>query len=218
MLRENLLAEGLEKGFLKIIKHKQMSLAIGVTLAGGLLLTSVIFLQRRQLNEKTWQMLAIAQSQIAQGQLSQGISTLNELTSRYHSGAVLEQAYHLLGSAALAQGNPQQAVTIYEEGLALTANENNRPLLMIGLGTAYEEGGDLNKAAETYERFLKDFPDHFLTPRILLNLVRVRALSNNLDAARQSYEKLLTLYPDTPWTKRAGAYLSTNPPQKQPNS
>jgi TolA-binding protein len=207
LLKENLLAQIIERGLRRLAKNSQVVVTMGATLLVACLLTVLIVVRKRQADERAWQMFAVAQSQAMQGQTNQGIATLNDLIARFRSSAVLEQTYQLLGSLYMATGNPQSAVAAYEEGLKHTTNENNKPLLMISLAAAYEDQGNLAKAIETHNRFLKEYPDHFLVPRALLCLVRIQSINKNIEAARESYEKLLTLYPDSAWAKRAGTYL-----------
>jgi len=207
----------IEKSVHWALERKQTIVSVGTTLAvGGFILSTVLF-QKHRAQEQGWGMLSYAENQIMQGQSAQGIATLNELVNRYHSGPLLEQAYQLLGSLSMMTGNAPEAVTMYEKGLE-HASGNNKSLLMMSLGTAYEEAGNSQKADDTYNEFLKEFPDHYLTPRVLMSSIRVETLNNNTGAAREHYEKLLTLYPDISWTKRAGTYLENKALPEKPRA
>jgi tetratricopeptide (TPR) repeat protein len=200
----------IEKSVRWVIERRQTILTAGTILAVGLFILSTVIFQKHKAREQGWSMLSFAENQILQGQTAPAAATLNELVKRYHSDPLVEQADQLLGSLSMLSGNAQQAVKMYEEGMKYASNENNKSLLMMSLGTAYEEEGNFQKADETYNEFLKEFPEHYLTPRILMSSIRVETLNNAPGAAREHYEKLLTLYPDTPWTKRAATYLEKN--------
>jgi len=206
----------IEKSVLWVKTHWQTLSAVIGTVAIGAAVFSLVLYRKHAVEEQGWNMLSYAENQIMQGQATQGITTLNQVVQQYHSAPMLAQAYQLLGSLSLVSGNAQQSITMYEEGIKnASSNPNNRSLLTMSLATAYEEGGDLQKADSVYDQFLIDFPEHFLTPRILMDAIRVEMLANNAGAAREHYERLLTSYPNTSWAKRAGVYLAEKGPTEK---
>jgi len=81
---------------------------------------------------------------------SQNIGQENEKNPAYAIYLVamgkLNEAATLLGEMLLAQGRPQEAITVFE--LSLLRN-TNRSLALLGLARAQEAAGNLEAAAET---------------------------------------------------------------------
>jgi tetratricopeptide (TPR) repeat protein len=206
----------IEKCLRWAIERRQTLASVGLTALVGLLIISAILYQKHNLQQQNWNMLSYAENQIMQGQTAQAANTLNVLVGKSHSAPILAQAYQLLGSLAVMAGNAQQGAAMFQEGIVHASNPNNRSLLLMSLGTAYEDAGDLRKADDTYNQFLAEFPEHYLTPRILFSAIRAETLNNNPIAAREHYEKLLTSYANSSWTVRAGTLLENKTtPEKQ---
>ena len=64
--------------------------------------------------------------------------------------------YRLLGFVLLKQGNPVDAVSIYKQGLNIMPDN---PVLMMALAKHFKEVKAYDKAIESYEALLKEYPD-----------------------------------------------------------
>ncbi|HSJ98163.1 MAG TPA: tetratricopeptide repeat protein [Myxococcota bacterium] len=93
-------------------------------------------------------------------------------------------------NALAAMGRLEEAIPLYEEGIARAPMV---PYLFQGLGFAYEDLGDYEKARETYERALELFPDSSLGQGVLSVL---EAKAGNPAEALARADEALALRPD----------------------
>jgi TolA-binding protein len=76
-------------------------------------------------------------------------------------------------------------------------------LALSNLGFAYEQKKEYKNAAETLQKYMDAYADHFLAPRVQLAIGRNWALSGDTDAAKKTLSQLIDLYPTSEWAQNA---------------
>jgi len=102
------------------------------------------------------------------------------------------QADMRVAESALAAGDTQLAVTLFEKQLQTEPNSLDAKL---GLGDAIYQMGDLARAGVLYGQVAATAPDN---ARAMLGLGRVALRQRHLDEAEQEYRKLVAAQPDSP--------------------
>ena len=63
--------------------------------------------------------------------------------------------------------------------------------------------GDFKAAAESDQKFLDSYQDHFLAPQVHASLARCLAALGDAAKAKAAYERIVFLYPETYWAQWA---------------
>jgi len=71
---------------------------------------------------------------------------------------VQARAYCLIGDAYSELNSSDEAISYYEKAANEKPNEQFTPRYLVKLGIAYEEAKDYAKAAEAYDKILKEYP------------------------------------------------------------
>jgi TolA-binding protein len=121
---------------------------------------------------------------IDKNRLKESLKVLNEFLENYPDGTYADKATFYAAESEYLLGNVQQASTRYR---LLVNNEKFEkssvlPDALYALGVSYEEQNQPKLAAETYDRFLKQFADHRLSREVRLR--KAEYLLNNNEVAQ----------------------------------
>lgn len=186
-----------------IVRHwQQVLLALGVALA-AVLLTAVVTSRLKRAELASWERISLSLSQAAEGRRAEALATLDAALAAKRSGPPAVQALLIKSDLLLADGKKDEALAAAREARRQASSKEYVALTSISLAYALDQSGNPALAAEEYERFINENPDHFIVPRASFQLARLKADQGDIPAARAAYEKLVTLYPSTIWARDA---------------
>ena len=105
-------------------------------------------------------------------------------------------------------GDYEKAVAMFRGALASYSNDADlRQLILNGLGYAHENKGDYAKAADCFERIVKE-DDALMKDQALFNLGRVYGRMGAAEKQQEAYEQLVSDYPDSMYYQLAKEKLA----------
>lgn len=185
----------------------QLALAAGVGLIGGVL-TFFILLNRERLAERAADQLSVARNQAGARRVKEAFQTLDAVLATNRSSAAAMQAFVMKGELLLADNKMKEAEAVYGEALAQATEPAYRALFLSGQAFCAAGLEKWEDAAGLYQRFLKEYPEHFLAPRVYMDLGRAEMAAGRWADAQRAFEKLVTLYPKSVWVADAQASLA----------
>jgi len=104
-----------------------------------------------------------------------------------------------------------KAIEVFEQVVANAPFGKYGDQAMFSLGTAYQKSGSLNKALQTYEKLIEDYPDSYLLAdakfqmgEISYKMTRNQSRTvEGIDRAESQFNKFLEEYPDTNVSEKA---------------
>ncbi|MCB4755435.1 MAG: tetratricopeptide repeat protein [Elusimicrobia bacterium] len=202
-LKENILATKVEGVVKWGIDHRPLVLMAAVALLASVLISSVFILRAKERRDLNWTRLAQAQSYLAQKQFATAQSILEEIQKTAPNTTEALHAAYTLGLVSLETKNDAAAINAFSTVANLPGNHPLRPLALSNLGYAYEQKKDHRLAAQTLQRFIDQYADHFLAARTQLSVGRNWALAGDKEAATKALTQLIDLYPTSEWAKNA---------------
>jgi tetratricopeptide (TPR) repeat protein len=206
--KRDILTQRLEHGGRWLVRHwQQVLLALGALAVAGAF-AALIFFNLQQLQSRAWEQLSTAQGLASRGQVEEALKNVEQLAASHRSGPLASQARLFKGDLLFQQGKGPEAAAAYQEALERADSPELQALALAGLAGARELAQTWDQAATHYERFIKDYPEHFLTPRAYEALGRIQMTQGRWKEAQATFERLITLYPTTPWAKDAQTALA----------
>ncbi|MBK8575057.1 MAG: tetratricopeptide repeat protein [Elusimicrobia bacterium] len=191
-----------------IITHRaQLGLALGLLALTSALSVAIVF-NRRKLMEGGILQLSSARYQASKGQMKEAIQSIDEVLRSQRTSPVAMQAYILKGELLTQAGKFEEAAKTYQEGYGQASLPDYRALMWMGQASAAVELQKYPEAVDLYDRFIRDYPGHYLIPRCYMEVGRIRSVQKQWKEARAAYERLLVLYPKSPWAEEAQANLN----------
>lgn len=197
-----------EKAAQWLVRHRaQLGLAFGLFVLGGLLTVAIVF-NRRKLMEGGILQLSAARFQASKGQMKEALQSIDEVLRVQRTNPVAMQAYILKGEMLMQERKFDDAAKNYQEGARQASLPAYKALMVVGQASAAVEQQKFPEALTLYEKFIHDYPDHYLVPRSYMEKGRLHSVQKQWKDAQASYERLLTLYPKSPWAPEAQANLA----------
>ncbi len=192
-----------------VLRHRaQLGLAFGLFVLAGFLAVAIVY-NRRKLMEGGILQLSAARFQASQGKMKEALQSIDEVLRVQRTNPVAMQAYILKGEMLMQDRKFDEAAKLYQEGVGQASLPDYKALMVIGQASAAVELQKFSDAVALYEKFLHDYPNHYLVPRSYMELGRLRSVQKEWKEARAAYERLLTLYPKSPWAPEAQVHLAT---------
>ena len=129
---------------------------------------------------------------------------LLEIADQYGSTATGEQATLFAADALFQLGRTDEALEMFEE---YDGDDLLAASALAGQAAIYEQTGDLERAADLYERAARSFSSPASTPGYLLDAGRAHLAHGDTDAAREAYQTVVDEWEDTPEARTALAEL-----------
>jgi TolA-binding protein len=209
-LKENILAGKMEVALKWALENRQQVLtALGIGV-GVILIASVYFLRKQEQRASNFTRLAQAEFLLNQKKYPESKQILNEIRASTNDNQILIHTLYYLGQNALAERNADEAIQVFSDVIRRASNSPIKPLALVNLAYAYELKKDYASAAQTYQQFADNYPDHFLAARTQLQLGRVLALAGKSDESRKALTQLIDLYPTSAWAENARAIMDKN--------
>jgi len=134
-------------------------------------------------------------------ELDELIETAMNEYSRYFAA---QRALFTKGLIALEQKEWEQAASSFIELAERWPESYLAPVSLFNAGAAFEESGDLDQAAETWQSLVDDYaevaPD---APEALFNLGRLAETRSSDDEAIDFYKEIESRFPQSRWTNLA---------------
>lgn len=138
----------------------------------------------------------------------EAMDLLKHVADDYGSSEQGKEALLMLANSYLLQKNYDEAETYYKEFIdSAHADQVHLFNAYNALGGIYEEKGDYQKAAETYEQFLKKSSTSVFASVMYLNAGKSYYHSGNLGAAKTNFEKITESYKDSEENQEAVYFL-----------
>ncbi len=206
-LKENILATKVEGVLAWVLTNRVPVIATAAVAALVLLFGSVVVLRNRERREINITRMALAQSFLMQHQYDRAYQAFEELKPTVSDNNLLAQALYYQGASALGLKKFDDAEKLFSEAVDRSAKSPLKPLALSNMGFAQESKKNYEAAAQTYERFMSEFGEHFLAARVQLNLGRALAAANKIDDAKKALGHLIDLYPTSHWAENARSIM-----------
>lgn len=120
---------------------------------------------------------------------------------------ILEKAYFGLGWAYLKGAHVEEAIQTFEEAASKTTNNITKLSALTQMADVYHDAGNLERALETYDKVLKDFPNSpymdYIQYRQGITLLQM----NKIEAATLSFQSLQANFPNSKYLADTKYYL-----------
>ena len=127
------------------------------------------------------------------------LKKVDELNASYPSAVASGYGLLFAGDLLYHKDQFEPSVKYYQQLLDRGQPQALQPFALSGVVSAQEAAGQCAQAAQTAERFLGTFPDHFLAPQVHASLARCQAALGQADTAKATLQKIVLQYPDTSW-------------------
>lgn len=138
---------------------------------------------------------------------AQSVEDLQALVDEFPDSAMAPLARLGLAQDLYHQGQPSQALTLYEAFLTANPDHILTPAAELGRATCLESINQLDQALDAYAQFLQSHPDHYLLPMAIFGRARTLELLGRTDDARIAYEDFIAQNPDSDWIPQAETSL-----------
>jgi TolA-binding protein len=117
--------------------------------------------------------------------LLESTKVLSNLIEKYPDGSFADKALYYAAEAEARVGNPDRAITLYNQLIQNRAMESStvRPDALFGLGVTYDEQMQPKLAKENFESFLSKYPSHPLVREVKLRTAEIALKSDQVDQA-----------------------------------
>jgi len=196
---KNELAIWVDKATLWVKFHPQPAIWAGAGLLVAVLICVGYVNRRLGQKEDAWSKLAMIQSYAYSGQAASALEQAGKLSEEYPSSPVAGFGQLLAGDILFEQGKYKEAAQAYQKALERPAAPTVATVAMADLALSQEAGGDYKAAADTAQKFLETYADHFMAPPVHGSLARCLAALGEKDKAKAALERMAFLYPQTYW-------------------
>ncbi len=138
-------------------------------------------------------------------QLAQSVGQLKAVTEKYGSVRAAHEARMLLGTLYLTHGEPEKAISWFEQAAKQASGKFDTTTALNALGRAYEGAGKAKEAAETYEKALKQ-GEGSMRGELLMSMARSYELAGDSAKARSTYDQIISQLADTEYAQTAEAF------------
>ena len=145
------------------------------------------------------------------GDYRDAIAGYRDVLNRYKGKPLyqetLQKAYYGLAWTHLKTGQIDEAISYFREILNQTDSDIVKVSVLTQIGDAYQDNDDLNKALETYDRVLKDYPDSHYADYVQYREGIALLKLEKVDAATLSFQSLQANYPGSKYLNDTKYYL-----------
>lgn len=142
-----------------------------------------------------------------QARYPEAAAVFTDYLSRYPSGELADDARYDLGRTRLAMKDPEAAFGEFEIVAEAGRNDALRAASWCELGDLYLDRGDPEKALETYDRVLKEFPSSGFADDAQYRMATALGKLGRADASNLAFKTLLLNFPDSRFAPAARAAL-----------
>ena len=142
---------------------------------------------------------AVAQVHFRHGHYSRASRRLRSFLKSHPNDERAEEAFYLLGSCYLKMGEYTRARRTF----ARVYDRYERPSALYRIGGIQVRANDDGGAIDTYERFLRDHPQHNLADDAVWQAAKAAERIDDFERAEKLYERLAHRYADSPYSDEA---------------
>ena len=191
--KTNELAALVDRLLLWLKVHQQTAIWTGLGIVAALAVGGLSINRYLANRDAAWAKLAIAQSYAYSGQPASAVEQLKTLAEESPSSPASGYGLLLAGDIFFQQDKFKEAEESYQKALDSSSAKDLPPIAHAGLALSQEGEGDCTRAAETGNRFLESYQDHFLAPQVHASLARCFLAMGQPDKAKSAYERMAFL-------------------------
>jgi len=155
--------------------------------------------------------LGKANSFYKQAKYKEALEAYEELSTRLswqeEFSDLLAKVYFGIAWTNLKLGRMQEAVKGFQELINRSSDKFAKINALSQLGDVYQEMGEYQKAADIYDKLLKDYEDSFYSDYVQYQLALTLLKMRNIDAAIIAMRSLKSNYPQSRFISNLGYYL-----------
>ncbi len=187
-----------------------------LTVAGAVIVvTAVVFYlvsSQAKRERQASELFGKANLELQSGNISQAVSDLQTLVSRYGSSEMAGQATYYLASANYYAKDYAQAEIWFQKYL----DQYGQDVLLssssqAGIADCHVQMGDYAQAGEEFSKAVSMYPASFLAPQYLMQAASAYAKADQKDRAREALDKVISDYPDSREARQAKMRLAELP-------
>lgn len=178
-------------------QHRNAMIA-GVVVAFAIVMGLVFYLNQQSRRERE------ATLELFNGETVEDFTAVAEKYSSTTSGGY---AIYMAGEAALAEGNPDQALELLRSFVQSQPKDELVPAAQFAIGKALENKDATDEALAQYQSVVASYPQSFITPEAQLGIARCFELKGELELARQTYNTIIADYGNKLWAQQADQRL-----------
>ena len=209
-IRHDEMHDVVDKGLLWIEKNRQTA-AMG---AGAIVVVAIIlvatFSHARNARAQAWDRLSLAQSYAYSGVPQAALAQFDQLRRDHPNSDAAGFATVFAGDVHFQRAEYKEAADEYSKIIERGLPKGLQPVALADLAITQESAGQAQQAAQTAQRFLDAFPDHYLAPQVHACLARSLLAAGQKDQAKAAFQKISLQYPDTSWAAWAQSQLKSS--------
>ncbi len=105
------------------------------------------------------------------------IDKAEKIIDKYSSKPWAATAYYQLGNHAYRVLQFNKALRIYKKALRKDSHNRFSPLAMFRIGVCYEKEKKYREAIDSYKRFVRKYPEHYLAPQAKNSIKKLKELN-----------------------------------------
>jgi TolA-binding protein len=198
-IKKDWLQETIESLYVWGSKNRQTA----ATVAGGAALVvglaGLLIYRSYSLQNAAWDRLTVAQDSAYSGKVDSALQQISQLAADYPNSAAAGYGLLFKGDILFPKGQYKEALEAYAKVLENGQPKAIQPMALGDTALAQEAAGQCPQAAQTAQKFLELYGDHFLAPQVHACLARCLQAGGQADQARIAYQKITLQYPETSW-------------------
>jgi tetratricopeptide (TPR) repeat protein len=204
---KDLVQESVEKSVNWVDGNRSFAAAAAAGAAVLALVLGLIVSHVRGAATQSWDRLAVAQGMAYGGHPDEAMAQIKQLVEERPSSDAAAFGRLFAGDVAFSRGQYKEALEQYNSVLEKGTPAALQPIALSDLAITQEADGQLQPAQQTAQKFLDQYPDHFLAPQVHATLARALASLGQTEQAKTAYQKIALQYEGTTWAAWAALRL-----------
>jgi TolA-binding protein len=191
--------------------QKHLNQVLTVAAAVIVVTAVVVYLvsSQAQRERQASELFGKANLELQSGNISEAVSNLQTLVSRYGSSKMAGQATYYLASAYYYAKDYAQAETWFQKYL----DQYDQDILLssssqAGIADCHVQMGDYAQAGEEFLKAASMYPASFMAPHYLMAAASAYANADQKDRAREALDRVISDYPDSREARQAKMKLA----------
>ncbi len=206
-IRQDEVQTVLDKGLAWVAKNRQKATTTAAIAGAVILIASLMTYRWRSTRAAAWERLGLAESLAYSGRPDAAVEQIKQLEVEQPSSEAAAFGALFLGDMQFQRQLYKEAGENYVKVVERGMPKSLHPVALSNLALSQEASGQPQPAAQTAQRFLDAYPDHFLAPQVHACLARTLQAQGQAEQAKAAYQKIMLQYPDTSWASWAQARL-----------
>lgn len=166
-----------------------------------------VYVRIQMINMAASDKLDMATKVVANGNIEQGISIMDDLINTYKNSPSAYRAMIMKASYLIHEKKYDEAENMLKNYIQNAKPEVAKPLGYPLLISVYDDTNKLDQAIVTSQEFLSKYSNNYLAPSIMENMARLYELSDKKEDAMQVYQSIVDKFAGTSYADRANEKL-----------